>query len=228
MGLFYYCNQIEKDTAVFDTHETGHLKVMKKKEGEEVSFIDGRGNVYKGVISALKRNAAIILITDKIEDFSRELSKYIEITTGLSRWNSLAILIEKAVELGVKRINLVNCERSNYQKVNMEKIEKTARKALKQCGGTLMPEFRAVDSPTEAYTVGIVPVLLNPYTKESIKEVNFPFKTNIYIGPEGGFTEKEADEIRSLSTKTLEINLGKRILRLETAAIVAIGYIALS
>ncbi|MDN5359862.1 MAG: rRNA (uracil1498-N3)-methyltransferase [Thermotogaceae bacterium] len=228
MSLFYYCNQIENDRAIFDTHETGHLKVMKKKLGEEVSFTDGMGNVYNGIILALKKNEAIIQIINKREDTSRELTKYIEITAGLSRWNRLSILIEKAVELGVKRINLVHCERSNYHKVNMEKVEKTARKALKQCGGTMMPEFRSLSSPKEAYTEGIVPILLNPRASVHINAVSFPVKTNVFIGPEGGFMEKELDEIRSISPETLEITLGERILRLETSAIVVMGYVSLS
>ncbi|MEA1884788.1 MAG: RsmE family RNA methyltransferase [Thermotogota bacterium] len=228
MSLFYYCNQIENDKAFFDAHETGHLRVMKKKEGEEISFTDGVGNVYKGIITALKKNEAIIQIIKKTKDSSREFRNYIEITAGLSRWNRLSILIEKAVELGVKRINLVHCERSNYHKVNMEKVAKTARKALKQCGGTIMPEFRSLGSPKEAYTEGVVPVLLNPRANVHVNAVSFPQKTNVFIGPEGGFSEKELDEIRSISPETLEITLGKRILRLETAAIVVIGYVSLS
>lgn len=228
MSLFYYCAQIENDKAFFDTHETGHLKVMKKKEGEEVSFTDGMGNVYNGIIKSLKKNGAIIQIISKTEELSSELRRHIEITVGLSRWNRLSILIEKAVELGVKRINLVHCEYSNYHKVNMEKVEKTARKALKQCGGTIMPEFRSLGSLKEASTKGIVPVLLNPRASNHVNAVSFPEKTNVFIGPEGGFTEKELDEIRSISPEILEITLGKRILRLETAAIVVIGYVSLS
>src|SRR6056297_3703453 len=228
MGRFYYCHQITDDTAIFDAHETGHLKVMKKRKGEEVPFTDGLGNIYKGIITVLKKNETVIKIHEKREDLSHELTKHIEITVGLSRWNRLSILIEKAVELGVKRINLVNCEYSNYQRVNMEKVQKTARKALKQCGGTMMPEFFSLGSPKEAYTTGVVPVLLNPRASVHINAVTFPVKTNVFIGPEGGFTEKELDEIRSISPEILEITLGERILRLETAAIVVIGCISLS
>ena len=227
MSLFYYCNQIENDKAFFDIHETGHLKVMKKKEGEEVSFTDGMGNVYDGIINALKKNETIIQIIRKKANLSCELTRHIEITTGLSRWNRLSILIEKAVELGVKRINLVDCEHSNYHQVNMDKIEKTARKALKQCGGTMMSAFRSLGSPKDAYTEGIVPVLLNPRASAHVNTISFPEKTNVYIGPEGGFTEKELDEIRYISPEFLEITLGKRILRLETAAIVVMGFISL-
>ena len=227
MSLFYYCNQIENDKAFFDAHEVGHLKVMKKKEGEEVSFTDGMGNVYSGFITSLKKNEAIIQIIKKAEDLSRELTKHIEITAGLSSWSRLSIMIEKAVELGVQRINLVNCEYSNYHKVNLEKVEKAARKALKQCGGTIMPVIDSLESPKESFREGIVPVLLNPRAKQHINTMSFPQKTNIFIGPEGGFTEKELDEIRAISNETLDITLGNRILRLETAAIVVIGYISL-
>src|SRR6056297_578584 len=196
MGRFYYCTQITDDTAIFDAHETGHLKVMKKRKGEEVPFTDGLGNIYKGIITVLKKNETVIKIHEKREDLSRELTKHIEITVGLSRWNRLSILIEKAVELGVKRINLVSCEHSNYQKVNMEKVEKTARKALKQCGGTVLPDFNVFASPKEAYTVGVVPVLLNPRSNRHVNKVEFPLKTNIFIGPEGGFTEGELNAIK--------------------------------
>jgi RsmE family RNA methyltransferase len=92
----------------------------------------------------------------------------------------------------------------------------------------MMPEFRSLSSPKEAYTEGIVPILLNPRASVHINAVSFPVKTNVFIGPEGGFMEKELDEIRSISPETLEITLGERILRLETAAIVVMGYVSLS
>jgi len=228
MSLFYYCQQIDQERAYLDPHETGHLKVMKRSIGDQISFTDGKGNRYQGTIQAIKRNESVVKIQCKEEDLSRELTRHVEITVGLSRWNRLSLLIEKAVELGVKGVNLVNCERSNYHTVNMEKVEKTARKALKQCGGTIMPTCRSLSSLKEAYTDGICHVLLNPLAKSHVNTISFPQKTNIFIGPEGGLTEKELETIRSLSTETLEISLGKRILRLETAAIVAIGLISFS
>lgn len=228
MSFFYFCNHISGPLAYFDAHETGHLKVMKKKEGETVDFTDGMGSVFRGTITSLKKNEAVINILEKHEDCSMELTRQINVTAGLSRWDRLSLLIEKAVELGVKRINIVHCEHSNYQKINLEKIEKTARKALKQCGGTVMPQLVALKSLKETHQDGVSPVLLNPAAKRTINTVEFPLKTNVCIGPEGGFSLKELNEIRSLSNDTIEISLGKRILRLETAAIVAIAYIALS
>ncbi|HPF17649.1 MAG TPA: RsmE family RNA methyltransferase [Thermotogota bacterium] len=228
MSFFYYCDHISGPSAYFDAHETGHLKVMKKKEGEAVNFTDGMGSVFQGTIISLKKNEAIISITERREDSSMEIKRQIHVTAGLSRWDRLSILIEKAVELGVKSINIVHCEHSNYPKINLEKVEKTARKALKQCGGTVMPQLHAFKTLKETHLDGVVPVLLNPGAKSAINTVEFPLKTNVYIGPEGGFTHRELHEIRSFSDFTIEISLGKRILRLETAAIVAVAYIALS
>lgn len=228
MSLFYYCQQIDHEQAHFDPHETSHLRVMKMTTGDPISFTDGKGNIYQGTIQTLKKNEAVIQIQHKEQDMSRELTRHVEITVGLSRWNRLSLLIEKAVELGVKGINLVNCERSSYHTVNMDKVEKTARKALKQCGGTIMPGFRSLSSLKEAYRKNVCPILLNPLAKKHVNTVSFPQKTNVFIGPEGGFSEKELDAVRTISTETLEISLGKRILRLETAAIVMIGFISFS
>ncbi|HOO34096.1 MAG TPA: RsmE family RNA methyltransferase [Thermotogota bacterium] len=227
MSIYYFCNRIDGQKAYFDEHETGHLRVMRETEGGTVSFTDGKGFIYKGTLLKLKKSEALAEITFREEDLSRETDKVIHITAGISKWNRLSLLLEKAVELGVKKISLVKCDRSNFPKVNGDKVDKTLRKALKQCGGTVLPDVTLYDSFEAVDYEGTTSVLLNPYTANSIADCSFPETVNLFIGPEGGFSEKELETIRLHSQDLIEVSMGRRILRLETAAIVAISFIAL-
>jgi 16S rRNA (uracil1498-N3)-methyltransferase len=227
MSIYYFCTSIKGNQAYFDEHETGHLRVMRHSPGDVIPFTDGKGFVYEGILTKIKKGEAFADISDKREDLRRELTRNISITAGISKWNRLSILLEKAVELGVKHINLVKCERSNFPKVNLDKVNKTLRKALKQCGGTVLPVVEVFSSFEKIAYTGATSVLLNPYTESSISECDFPDAVNLFIGPEGGFTEKELETIREHSDNLLEVSMGKRILRLETAAIVAISFISL-
>lgn len=228
MALLYYCDNIKDQQALFDSHETAHLNVMRKKTGEKLSFTDGKGFIYEGFIRSIGKTQAVLEICEKHKDLSRELDKHIEITAGLSKWTRFSLLLEKSVELGVRHINLLDCDHSNLHTVNHQRVEKTLRKALKQCGGTLMPQIAFCRSIKQAQKTGIVPVLLNPHSHVPINHVDFPSAVNVFIGPEGGFSENELQEIRNFMKPVIEISLGERILRLETAAIVAISFIALS
>jgi 16S rRNA (uracil1498-N3)-methyltransferase len=227
MSIYYFCARIEGEKAIFDAHETGHIRVMRKTDGDRICFTDGRGMIYDGEIIKIKKNETIVEIAEQKSDVSREIAKNITLTSGISKWNRLSLLLEKSVELGVKQINLVKCEHSNFPKINTEKVNKTLRKALKQCGGTVLPEVTTFDSFEQLSFKDQTAVLLNPYTQNSISECAFPNSVNLFIGPEGGFTDKELEIIRDSSESCMEVSMGNRILRLETAAIVAISFIAL-
>jgi len=227
----YFTNQIENNTAFFDEHETGHLRVMKASVGEKIEFTDGNGYVYKGIIKNIGKKISEIEIEEKYF-VNNENDVDVNLFVSNMKWPKESIIIEKAVELGVKSINLVNTERSVVKKYNFKKIEYNVRKALKQCGGTVFPNLREYESLykikdciVEKNTNSII---LDPYSENRLTPDKFSKNIvfNVFIGPEGGFTEEEMKYLKELGVKGY--NIGKRVLRSETAVIAILSLIILS
>jgi len=140
-------------------------------------------------------------------------------------------LVEKATELGAARLIPVMTQRTNTERVKLERLEAIAIEAAEQCGRTLLP---AIDEP----------VRLDQFLRASdtARTLYFadegggaapaqsfaPGPAVILVGPEGGFTDEERDAIRAAPASTA-ISLGPRILRAETAALAALAaYMALA
>jgi 16S rRNA (uracil1498-N3)-methyltransferase len=138
-------------------------------------------------------------------------------------------LVEKATELGVRRLQPVITQRTVVERVKLERLDAIAIEAAEQCGRTLLPAIAE-------------PVSLAAFLKSSATTLYFadetggeplhaavqPGPATILIGPEGGFTDDERAAIRALP-QARAISLGPRILRAETAALAGISaYMALA
>ena len=133
-------------------------------------------------------------------------------------------IVEKAVEMGVRRILPVQTAFTNAGRIQRERLQAHAVEAAEQCGGTFVPEVedlqrldralsaletRRVMFCDEALAGGVSPLPSEPG----------PWA--ILIGPEGGFSEKERARLTALETAH-PVSLGPRILRADTAAVAAL------
>ena len=223
----FFCDRFKDNIAYFDLDEKRHLKVLKIRPGDTILFTDGKGFLYEGEILPPGQEATVKILSKK-EELSREPAREIEIIIALSKWKRLSLLVEKSVELGVRTITFVSTEHSNYSKLNMEKVEKTVKKALKQCGGTILPQlayYKTIMKLEQTGSLKGLPILLNSECDKAISTCDFPESVSLIIGPEGGFTQNEIKKMRTFWPELEEISLGRRILRLETAAISALSCI---
>jgi len=140
-------------------------------------------------------------------------------------------LVEKAVELGVARLEPVITRRTIVDKLNLERMRAHIVEAAEQCGRTALA---TITEPVklEAYLKALDPARTLYFADETGGEPAAsafqPGLATILTGPEGGFTTEEAEAIRALPNATA-ISLGPRILRAETAALAAITtYMALA
>jgi 16S rRNA (uracil1498-N3)-methyltransferase len=139
-------------------------------------------------------------------------------------------LLEKATELGVTRFIPVETQHSVVDKINLTKWNIYLKEATEQCGRLSVPvieEITKLDKFLLSWPEDRQIILCNETEK------SFPLsqclkmpKYNIMIGPEGGFS---AQELLKLSEKRFitSVHLGKRILRAETAALVAVSYFSI-
>ncbi len=212
--------------------DVNHIKnVLRMQPGESVEVCDGMGTDYACVISRLERDSVMLDIEDSSPS-STELKQKLYLFQGLPKSDKMELIIQKAVELGVYEIIPTVTSRC-IVKIDAKKEDKKiarwqqiAEAAAKQSGRGIIPKVKAPMSLKEAleYADSIDTVLV-PYekaegidsTRKILSEAKNGASVAVFIGPEGGFDEKEIELAQEKGAKA--ITLGKRILRTETAGL---------
>ena len=237
MHRFYVAeNQISGEQVRFNKTELHHIKkVLRLMPDDEVIIFDGSGKEYLVALKSLADGElGGIVLQQTIID--REPILKINLVQAVAKGEKMDLIIQKAVELGVSKITPVITDRS-VVKLSEEKADKKqqrwqsiAREACKQCRRNKIPEVFPVINLDEylntcAGESGIM--LYETEPRQPIRVVFNNLKNNIMssgqlnllVGPEGGFSHQEAE----LAQKNgfILTGLGPRILRTETAALVA-------
>ena len=207
------------------------IKVLRKKEGDELVLFDGKGNSCLGVISKIHRSKIEL---DVIDMFKKSLRSGVEINLGQSliKNDPFNLIIQKATELGVTSLHPLITDRS-VVKIKMTKNRSLrwnliARGACEQCGENWLP---AIEDPIKldrwaSNVKSKIKIVLYPNADNKISDFEYKDSVSLAIGPEGDFSDYEVD---SLTEKGfIPVSIGKRILRAETAAISAISSVRFS
>ena len=217
---------------ILENSSSHHLiKVLRKKEGDQIVLFDGKGNSCLGVISKIHRSEVQL---DIIEVFKKSLRSGIEINLGQSliKNDPFNLTIQKATELGVTSFHPLITERSEL-KIKMTRNRSLrwnliARGACEQCGENWLP---IIEDPIklDKWATNVeskIKILLYPNSDNKISDFKYKDSVSLAIGPEGDFSDYEVD---SLTEKGfIPVSIGKRILRAETAAISAISSVRFS
>ena len=217
---------------ILEKSSSHHLiKVLRKKEGDELMLFDGKGNSCLGVISKIHRSEVQL---DVIDIFEKSLRSGIEINLGQSliKNDPFNLTIQKATELGVTSFHPLITDRSEL-KIKMTKNRSLrwnliARGACEQCGENWLP---IIEDPIKLdrwaeNEESKIKIVLYPNADNKISDFKYKDSVSIAIGPEGDFSDYEVD---SLTEKGfIPVSIGKRILRAETAAISAISSVRFS
>lgn len=202
--------------------EARHLAaVMRAAVGDEVVVFDGSGAEYLASIASLRKQQVELAIIERRE-ISRELDFELTLAVALPKGERQKWLVEKATELGVTRLVPLVTERGVAQPVDaaLSRLRRSVIEASKQCGRNRLLEIAAplsaVDffqSPDSAATRWIGDASGNELTAVKVAGRNVVAA----VGPEGGFTPAEVAAARDAGWQV--VNLGRRILRVETAAL---------
>ena len=217
---------------ILEKSSSHHLiKVLRKKEGDELVLFDGKGNSCLGVISKIHRSEVQL---DVIDIFEKSLRSGLEINLGQSliKNDPFNLTIQKATELGVTSFHPLITDRSEL-KIKMTRNRSLrwnliARGACEQCGENWLP---IIDDPIKldrwaANEESKIKIVLYPNADNKISDFKYKDSVSLAIGPEGDFSDYEVD---SLTEKGfIPVSIGKRILRAETAAISAISSVRFS
>jgi len=206
-------------------------KVLRSRVGDRLTLFNGEGPEWPATIMRIDKNSVGLELGESVES-SAESALRIHLVQGVSRSERMDFVVQKATELGVKRITPVLTEfgvvklqpdRAEKRRLHWQKI---AASACEQSGRTRLP---LVDTPLPLKTwfgskpekvdaeLILVPGAATPLTSTAAPET----KVCVMIGPEGGFSETEYGDAEVSGFEA--VSLGPRILRTESAAIAALA-----
>lgn len=214
--------------------DVNHIRnVLRMKPGEKVVISDGQDQDWYCIITEITKDFVLAKIEQEAE--VSELPAELILYQGLPKSDKMDFIIQKAVELGVRRIVPVQMKRSivkweeKKQKNKLERWNAISESAAKQSGRSQVPEVSAVLSmEAAAKEAAELDLVLVPYenargmqaTKEALGLLRPGIRVGIFIGPEGGLELAEVE--RLVQDGAHAVSLGRRILRTETAGLAAL------
>ncbi len=222
--FFVRKEDIKGDTLSISGEEFYHLtKVLRHKVGYVVICSCGDGKDYYCTLSKINKDFAEAKINE-IKENNASAKCNIHLFQAVIKSAKLDIVIQKAVELGVKDITLFYSNNTNEKDINLDRLNKISKEASKQCGRSdLVTIGKVVEFDEMLELAKKEDYIVMPYEYEN--KVNFSsldFPSGSYaliIGSEGGFQEYEVEKAKNFGAKS--VSLGNRILRSETASIIA-------
>lgn len=238
------------EITLLDPSITHQMKnVLRLRKGSDVILLDGTGLEFHGRVRILTKKEVVIarnlseekIIKDsKLNEANKKENRELELG---SRTNKIKInlfvslikkdkfewVLQKVTELGVSRITPIISERTEKQKINMERADKIVREASEQSERV---DFPFVDEPislkeaisicetdSEPIVLDLKGEMINVTQLRQINSDNSEQAKEIYIfvGPEGGWSQKDFEEFEKIKYK--KVTLGKQVLRAETASV---------
>jgi len=198
------------------------VNVLRTKLGEIIFVLDGMGNCYEiELMKKGKRNVEgkIISVQENFHEPKIDLTLVVGLLKNSAKFD---FIVEKATELGVKKIIPMISERTIAKSAKVKRLQKLALSAMKQCGRGFLPIISETTSLHEVIFSNINYdgkyisyefALKNTYPAIANRKSKI-----VVVGSEGGFSENEIKQARENDFELL--SLGERRLRTETAAIV--------
>jgi 16S rRNA (uracil1498-N3)-methyltransferase len=214
--------------------------VFRFKDSDKVILFDGSGSEFEAEIITISKKEIKLNILSHSAKATRDVS--ISLYLSLIKKNNFELAAEKCTEVGVSEIHPIISERSEKKDLNLERLNKIVKEASEQSGRVTLPEVFEVTDLETAVSQAIAdgkecvtfhtssdsstaPNFFNRPrhqndTPSSSDEGDSLKPTAAFVGPEGGWTEKEMELFKKNNFKIL--SLGTNILRAETAAIAAV------
>jgi 16S rRNA (uracil1498-N3)-methyltransferase len=210
------------------------LHVLRLKHGERVTVLDGAGCEFYCEVENCSHESLTMRMLKK--NFVPAPPCSITLFQAVPKGKIIESIIQKAVELGVRRIVPLLAERVVTRLDDKDALEKQGKwqqvaiEAIKQCGAAWLPKIETPMTPARFFALGekfnlsLVGSLQTEcrHPRECFREFEakhgrLPQSIGVWIGPEGDFTPDELKAIQA--SGALPISLGRLVLRVETAAI---------
>lgn len=230
--FFTDAQNINGKTAVIFGQDAIHIsRVLRMEEGDSFTLCDGCGWDYTATITEVSNGGICLSLSDK-RPCPSESDISVTLFQCLPKGSKMEFIVEKCTELGAdffvpvaSRYCVAKLEDSKKESKKTEKWQKTASEAAKQCQRGIIPVVKNVVSlASAAKNLADFDLVMVAYEKEEKVSLKSVLKENctakkiaVFIGPEGGFDEKEISLLKE--NGAISVTLGSRILRTETAGL---------
>ena len=224
MKLFF--GEVIPEVKINEDEQMHIVKVLRMRSGEEIFVADGKGNLAKGNLhfEGKKVSLDVVEIKENLPNFSPLLHIAIAPTKNIDR---IEFFVEKATEMGIAEITLLQTEKTERKNLNIDKLRKQSIAASKQSlrfhfpvinDLTKFSDFVKEVNPENTFVAHcnenlerIDLKMLRQAQHDNVKNITF------LIGPEGDFSDKEIQLLVEKGVKA--VSLGSQRLRTETAGV---------
>ena len=225
MEQFFYSTQIYDDFIILPEDESQHaLKVLRKKNGDLIKVVDGKGSLYETCIESEDIQSCRLNIISVDKEFGHQ-NYYIHIGIAPPKSHDrVEWFVEKAVEIGVQEISFILTDHSERKHIKLNRIEKRSVSSMKQSLKSVLPQINdliplkdimKICSNNEKYFGYLNKEKNNHLIQSATPKSDYC----MLIGPEGDFSSSEINELQGFGFKP--VSLGNNRLRTETAALAA-------
>ncbi len=205
------------------------VNVLRMSTGAALLVFNGRDGEWRAVLEPVSKKSVVL----RVEAQTRAQSDGPDVDYLFAplKHARLDYMVQKATEMGVKRLRPVITRRTIAERVNLDRMRANVIEAAEQCGILRVPEVaepQKLGAVLEGWDAARTLIfcdegadILNPV--EGLRDVP-PGPVGVLIGPEGGFAEEERKLIRGRPF-VRTISLGPRILRADTAAVAALAVV---
>jgi 16S rRNA (uracil1498-N3)-methyltransferase len=238
--FFVSLEQIEGSQVIFPRDISHQLvRVLRLKVRDNLVVLDNLGNEYLVQLTDMhpERCRAAVLDVTRHMEFTKVI---VFLFISLTHRDKFEWILQKATEIGVSQFFPVITSRTLVQSDDQwvkksERMERIIREAAEQSGSIKLPSLQNPlpyqDSLNLAGKLSDISIILwenenHQRMKEYLRGLRFsgvPAKVAVFIGPEGGYSEIEIDQ--AISAGIQPVTIGRKILRMETAAILAAGMV---
>ncbi|MGA0052879.1 MAG: RsmE family RNA methyltransferase [Pelagibacteraceae bacterium] len=224
--LYHPENILENSTSLLSKEHTHYLvNVMRAKRGGNVNFFNKNGEWLSEIVF-LEKDRVEVKFLSKIKENTN--THNIELAICLVKKNAMEIILQKATELGIKKIIPIISERTEVKEINFERANKIVIEATEQSNQLEPPEISEILKLKDFLNI-------NTNNKIFFADINSDYNlekkdfkegesVTVLVGPEGDFSPAERELILNGST-TVPFSLSKNILRTDTAVISAISLV---
>jgi len=198
--------------------------VMRQQVGDAVVVFNGRDGEWRARVESVGKRAVALSV--EAQTRPHETGPDLDLVVALVKRARLETIVEKAAELGARRVRPVITERTNADHTRVDRLRAIATEASEQTGRLDVPQVlepMRLERMLADWEPGRRLLFCDEAgdAKPVLQAVGVGGPWAILIGPEGGFSPKERERLRALPFAT-PASLGPRILRADTAAISAL------
>ena len=223
--LYHPENILENSTSLLSKEHTHYLvNVMRAKRGGNVNFFNKNGEWLSEIVF-LEKDRVEVKFLSKIKENTN--THNIELAICLVKKNAMEIILQKATELGIRKIIPIISERTEVKEINFERANKIVIEATEQSNQLEPPQISEILNLKDFLNINRNKIFFADINSDySLEKKDFKEgeTVTVLVGPEGDFSPAERELILNGST-TVPFSLSKNILRTDTAVISAISLV---